>query len=269
MSIQTPDCHTKANQQRRILVVDDEHNIRVVLRAALEMAGYLVEDAPNGAAALDRIDSGGIDLVVLDLNMPVLDGMTVLQRLRGRESAAPRVIVLTAHGSIPAAVKAVRLGASDFLEKPVLPVDFLLSIAAVLDEPPPAPLSPRAQLGNVSEVLETVRRDIWHKDLKHAELLMNEIAEKAAKEPAYYNLLGVIHEAEGDRRSARTFYRKAASVTGGYKPARHNLQRLHELETYGETKGDVELGDENELLRGFHGALGRSHLDQIRNMLES
>jgi DNA-binding response OmpR family regulator len=257
-----------ANSKHRILVVDDEPNIRVVLRAALEMAGYMVELACNGAKALELVDAGGIDLVVLDLNMPVLDGMTVLQRLADRTPPRPRVIVLTAHGSIPAAVKAVRLGASDFLQKPVLPEDFLLSVASVLDEPSPVPMPPDAHLSNVSEVLHAVRQDIWHKDLKHAEQLMNDIAEKAAADPAYFNLLGVIHEAEGDRRAAKTFYRKADTINGGCDAAKRNLQRLHEIETYGQTKGEVALGDEAELLKGMRGAVGQHNLDQIRRILE-
>ena len=255
-------------RQHRILVVDDEHNIRVVLRAALEIAGYLVELAPDGAAALKRIEAGGIDLVVLDLNMPVMGGMTVLQRLHDQEPPRPHVIVLTAHGSVAAAVKAVRLGASDFLEKPVLPADFLLSVASVLDEPLLDAVAPDAHLVSVSEVLIAVRRDIWQKDLKHAERLLNEIADKAAKDPAYYNLLGVIHEAEGNRRAAKTFYRKAVAVGLGYQPARLNLQRLFELENYGQAKTDVALGDEQELLRGFHGALGSAQLDRVRKLLE-
>lgn len=132
--------------QRRILVVDDERNIRTVVRATLQTAGYAVEEAPDGAAALDRIGRGGIDLLVLDLNMPVLDGMTVVQRLQDNERIPPRMVVLTAHGSVPAAVKALRLGASDFLEKPILPDDLLLSVASVLEETVPETAAKQVEL---------------------------------------------------------------------------------------------------------------------------
>jgi DNA-binding response OmpR family regulator len=258
-----------AAHQQRVLVVDDESNIRIVLRVALETAGYHVEEAADGAAALRRLESNEIDLLVLDLNMPVMDGMTVLQKLRDQKQPKTRVVVLTAHGSVPAAIKAVRLGASDFLQKPLLPADFLLSVACVLNEPPPSPLPADAHLLNVGEVLAAVRQAIWHNDLKHAERLMDEVAEYAASDPSYFNLLGVIHEAEGDRRSAKTFYRKSVAASGGYEPARHNLQRLFELETYGETKGDVALGDEIELLKGMKGAIGRNNLSQVRRIMES
>src|SRR5271154_4585930 len=119
-----------------ILVTDDESGIRLMLRTALESDGYAVSEAANGREALDAIKARLPDLIVLDLNMPVLDGMAVLEQMKSLSAEVrPRVIVLTAYGSIPAAVKATRLGALDFLEKPISPSEFRHAVRSVLEEP--------------------------------------------------------------------------------------------------------------------------------------
>src|SRR5271170_7823384 len=118
-----------------ILVTDDESGIRLMLRTALESEGYQVREASNGREALEAISREAPDLMVLDLNMPVLDGMAVLEQMKSIAGAKPRVIILTAYGSITAAVKATRLGAVDFLEKPITPSDLREAVRGVLEEP--------------------------------------------------------------------------------------------------------------------------------------
>ncbi len=116
--------------------MDDETNIRLMLRAALETEGYAIDEAVDGRAALTAIDRRMPDLMLLDLSMPLLDGMGVLEQLRQSDlSRKPRVIVLTAYGSISAAVNATRLGAVDFLEKPVLPSQVREAVEAALAMP--------------------------------------------------------------------------------------------------------------------------------------
>jgi DNA-binding response OmpR family regulator len=114
-----------------ILIVDDEPNVRLLLRTALESAGYRVHEAPDGLAALSSLQARRYDLVVLDLRMPNLDGMQTLAKLRERGNPAP-VVLLTAHGSIPDAVAAMRLGAIDFLTKPITPGELRSSVADVI-----------------------------------------------------------------------------------------------------------------------------------------
>src|SRR5665213_1489615 len=87
-----------------ILVADDESNIRLMLRTSLESEGYAVTEAADGREALREIQNHAPDLVVLDLNMPNVDGMQVLKQLKSMAEPKPRVIVLTAFGSIAAAV---------------------------------------------------------------------------------------------------------------------------------------------------------------------
>src|ERR1019366_3109239 len=82
-----------------ILITDDESNIRLMLRTALEADGYAVTEAANGREALDAIKNHTPDLMVLDLNMPVLDGMAVLEHMKSLVATSkPRVIILTAYG---------------------------------------------------------------------------------------------------------------------------------------------------------------------------
>jgi DNA-binding NtrC family response regulator len=114
-----------------ILVTDDEKNVRTSLATTLRLEGHAVEVAAGGAEALDVLARGGIDLLLLDLQMPGLDGIATLRRVRERGDALP-VIFLTAHGTIEKAVEAVRLGAFDFIEKPSGSERILLAVRNAL-----------------------------------------------------------------------------------------------------------------------------------------
>ena len=114
-----------------ILIVDDEKNIRATLGRGLRLEGYTTLEAANGEEALQFVKADGVDLILLDLQMPVLDGFEFLERLRAAGRFVP-VIVLTAHGNIDKAVRAVHLGAHDFIEKPPAMERILLTIANAL-----------------------------------------------------------------------------------------------------------------------------------------
>lgn len=102
---------------KRILVADDEKNMRWALQKALAKEGYLVDLAEDGQAALERVRTELPDLVILDYKMPKKDGLAVLKELRESSPDLP-VIMLTAHGSIDHAVMAIQAGASDYMTKP-------------------------------------------------------------------------------------------------------------------------------------------------------
>jgi two-component system, NtrC family, nitrogen regulation response regulator NtrX len=103
---------------RRILVIDDEESILRSLEGALQDEGYEVAVAPSGEKALELVESEDPDLALLDIWLPGLDGIRILEILRGRYPALP-VIMMSGHGTIETAVKATRLGAYDFIEKPL------------------------------------------------------------------------------------------------------------------------------------------------------
>jgi len=103
----------------KVLLVDDEDSLRKVLKDLLEREGYEVSEARDGVQALDQVDRVGPDIVVLDLNLPGLDGYGVLSHLRSRPATAGLpVIVLTAKGDEDNEVRVFALGADDFLQKP-------------------------------------------------------------------------------------------------------------------------------------------------------
>jgi DNA-binding NtrC family response regulator len=115
-----------------VLIVDDEKNIRATLARSLRLEGYRTAEAGNGVEALKVLDEGGIDVVVLDVQMPEMDGLALLAAMRERRYAQPS-IMLTAHGSIERAVAAVKLGAYDFIEKPPSVERILLAVGNALD----------------------------------------------------------------------------------------------------------------------------------------
>src|SRR5208337_1805676 len=100
-----------------VLVVDDEADIREGLELLLTSEGYAVDLAQNGAEGLHRMETRGYDLVLLDLMMPDRSGMDVLHEVRERDRETP-IFMITAYGSVDAAVKALKLGASDYFSKP-------------------------------------------------------------------------------------------------------------------------------------------------------
>lgn len=101
----------------RILVVDDENSTRVVVARALQLSGYHVETAENGQKAIDCLSTSSFDVMLLDLNMPVLDGNQVMNVVR-EQYPHLQVIILTAHASLDSAITAVKTGAVDYLLKP-------------------------------------------------------------------------------------------------------------------------------------------------------
>jgi two-component system nitrogen regulation response regulator NtrX len=101
-----------------ILVVDDEPGVRSALTGVLRDEGYAVETVSSGEECLDRLARGSVDLIVLDVWLPGIDGLTTLTRLRERKVDA-QVVLISGHGNIESAVRAIKLGAFDFVEKPL------------------------------------------------------------------------------------------------------------------------------------------------------
>jgi DNA-binding NtrC family response regulator len=116
-----------------ILVVDDDADMRDFLKEELEREGFAVEVAPGGRPGVERVKQGGIDLVVSDVKMPDLDGLDLLREIRAVEPS-PYVITITAFGSIDTAIRAVKLGAYDYVTKPFEIDQLLLTIDKALSE---------------------------------------------------------------------------------------------------------------------------------------
>lgn len=206
----------------QILVVDDEKNIRLMMRECLEEAGYRVDVAVDGAHALEKIARQGYDLVLLDLKLPGVDGMEVLRQARLRRPEQP-VVMITAHGTVETAVEAMKLGAVDYLQKPFTPGEIQALAARVLarrhlrvDEPAAA----------FATCIEQAKLLIQRKEFEKALPFLHRAVSLEPEHPEPYNLMGAIHELLGERDHARKMYRAALAVDPSYRPALTNLHRI-------------------------------------------
>jgi DNA-binding response OmpR family regulator len=116
-----------------ILVVDDEQNLRNTLAFILKRAGYYVTTTESAHEALSVLKTGSFDLMILDLKMPDVDGITLLKKIRDKHPHLP-VFILTAYGSLDSAIDALRLEARDYLRKPIDPAQLLDRIQKTLNE---------------------------------------------------------------------------------------------------------------------------------------
>ena len=101
-----------------VLIVDDEAGVRSALAGVLRDEGYTVDAVESGEACLERVMRGAYDAIVLDIWLPGMDGLATLERLQERRVDAP-VIMISGHGNIESAVRAIKMGAFDFVEKPL------------------------------------------------------------------------------------------------------------------------------------------------------
>ncbi|HJQ34443.1 MAG TPA: sigma-54 dependent transcriptional regulator [Pyrinomonadaceae bacterium] len=118
-------------QPARILVAEDEANLRLVLQKELQRMGHDVRVAPDGEAALRLLEESNVDVLLSDISMPNLDGMELLRRVHQRPNP-PEVIMLTGHATVESAIEAMKLGAYDYLSKPyrIAELDALVKQAA-------------------------------------------------------------------------------------------------------------------------------------------
>lgn len=120
-------------ERRRVLVVDDEPDLQTLIGQVLWDAGHEVEFAADGTSALQRAELGGLDLVVLDLVLPDIDGHVVLKRMRQRSDAAP-VLVVSGRADYGSCARALREGAQGYVVKPFSVRDLLAACQAILSE---------------------------------------------------------------------------------------------------------------------------------------
>ncbi|RPH75073.1 response regulator, partial [bacterium] len=113
--------------QDRILIVDDEADIALILKLQLEDTGYRTVRARDGIEALERLARESFELVLLDIKMPRMDGMQVLERMQ-EQSRSEAVVMMTAHGNEDIAVEAIKKGALDYIAKPFSTEDLVKKV---------------------------------------------------------------------------------------------------------------------------------------------
>jgi DNA-binding NtrC family response regulator len=208
--------------KNRILIIDDEPNVRLMLETTLASVGYDVTQASDGHAALELLSMSDhqLDLVLLDLLMPRMDGMELLRRLRTLGNGVP-VVILTAHGSIPEAVEAMKLGAIDFLAKPTTPDALRRVVAEVIARQAiPAPTSPasapapKPSEGVTKTTFELARakRAINRGEFSEAESLLRDVITALPRSAEAHELLDRLvavkaqEEAHGSFRILRNWF---------------------------------------------------------------
>lgn len=139
----------------RILVVEDEKRIADFLCRGLQGAGYAADIAPDGATAIDFVHATDYDLIILDLMLPDMDGLKVLEKIRNRK-VGPPVLILSARGQLDDRVKGLEQGADDYLTKPFAFVELLARVRALLRRGQPTP--EKLQVGELS--LDCIRRKV-------------------------------------------------------------------------------------------------------------
>ncbi|MDO8847740.1 MAG: sigma-54 dependent transcriptional regulator [Coriobacteriia bacterium] len=215
----------------RVLLADDEKNMRWVLSQALEAEGYEVAEAADGKEALSSIADQAPDLLILDHKMPAPDGMEVLRRIRAKGHRFP-VIMLTAHGNVQTAVEAMKAGANEYLTKPFDLDELRLSIEKVLQM--------SALAAEVDRLREELDRD-WDVDgivaADPGMLDMLETVRKVAASEATVMLYG--ESGTGKELVARAIHRLSSragkpfiSISAGALP-----ETLLESELFGYEKG--------------------------------
>jgi len=205
--------------QARILVVDDERNIRKNLSMMLEAAGYEVETASDGEAALAKSKEQHHDIAFVDLQMPKMGGLELLRHLRGLNPTLA-VIILTAYGSVARAVEAMKLGAVDFLEKPFDPKAIRLLAEEILLR---QRLGADKSVETLLHLAELARERRAYVEAR-AYLKTAMLRDLARPEPYYW--LGSMSEEEGDLRQAAQYYYMARSADLAFQPALDALVRL-------------------------------------------
>ncbi|HWP53965.1 MAG TPA: response regulator [Pyrinomonadaceae bacterium] len=134
-----------------VLIIDDEEHVRQMMRLALETSGYEVGEAKDGSEGLNLYGNGSTwNAVVLDQRMPGMDGLETLQRLRAANPSA-RIIMATAYASIELAVDAMKLGATDFVRKPMTPEALRNAVAAAVAKKLEPPVSAEDLTGSKQE----------------------------------------------------------------------------------------------------------------------
>lgn len=163
------------SDRRLVHIVDDEESVRNSVGFMLQTTGYSVRAWPSGAFFLRELKSADPGCILLDIRMPEMDGLQVLQQLRARGVTMP-VIVLTGHGDVSIAVKAMRAGAADFLEKPFEAEQLLCAIEKAF-----------AQMGETSDAARTdaARTQIATLSMREREVLEGLVAGFPNKTIAY------------------------------------------------------------------------------------
>ena len=246
--------------RKTVLIVDDEELIQRSLRIALEGAGYAVNLASSGAAALDSLRNESPDCMIIDLRLGDMNGLEVLEQARDRLSEA-KTIVITAHGDLDSAVRALRLGAFDFIRKPF---DLEEVIASVRNALRIAALEQRVAYLGAQEVAEREPQLIFASESMKA--AVGALAKVAAQPVPVVTIRG--ETGTGKELAARMLHRLSPRARGPFIELNCSAipEQLVESELFGHERGAFTGADKRKI--GFFEAAdgGTLFLDEIGDM---
>jgi DNA-binding response OmpR family regulator len=217
----------------KILIVDDEPNVRLMYRSALA-GSYQVFEADSGEHALEMCVARKHDVAILDLRMPGgMDGLELLGEMKKLNINTP-VVIITAYADVPNAVSAMKLGAIDFLQKPILPDQLRNVVRDILlrHEPEPDPNQPH----DFDYHLRCAKRSINMRDFTEAKRHLIKALELDPKSPQAFNLVGVMLEMREEFDQAKRYYGQAIKLDKHFEPAQQNMRRIFELFNFGSSQ---------------------------------
>jgi two-component system response regulator AtoC len=216
---------------RRILIVDDEENIRLVLRTLLRRHGYEVETAASGEEALPLVESFGPDVVIADVRMPKMGGLDLLATLRAKGHDAT-VIVMSAYGNLDQAIEAMKAGAYDYIQKPFKNDEVVLALRKAEE---------REVLRRENRALrEEIRKEHRFEDLLAKSTQMQEVFRTIAKIADYKTTVLVTGESGvGKELVARAVHTRSSRRGGPFIAVNCGAipENLLESELFGHKKG--------------------------------
>jgi DNA-binding response OmpR family regulator len=207
---------------KRILIVDDEPNVRLNYRITLELEGYQVDETGLSTEALKKVKVDKFDLVILDMRMPRMGGLDLLAAMRAQRVMTPAIII-TAFSDVPNAVRAIQLGASDFLQKPLRPEDLRRVVDEVLAR---NDQSKKPELADFERCAGEARRLMQLGDLAAAKGHVLHAIELNTNSPDSFNLAGELAERTGDIERARKLFEAAIKLDGNNRAAKEGLRRV-------------------------------------------
>ncbi len=215
----------------RILIVDDEEIVRESFSGWLRKDGYTVETAPDGEAAIGRLRESAWAILIVDLKMPGIDGIQVLEQTRKIQPDAS-IVIMTAYATVDTAVKAMKLGAYDYLTKPFDPEELSMMIEKIVEQ---------QSLRRENLILRKVlKRDYTFRDLVSKSPAMHslfELARAAARSPSTVLILG--ESGTGKELLARAVHAESDRAGKSFVPVSCAAltETLLESELFGHERG--------------------------------